>query len=66
MELIKDYVLTLEYHEGKAKKVADAMSRKSAHSSYTAMVMPRDLCDEFWKLDIEVVPQGFVASLLVL
>lgn len=47
-----------------ANKVVDDLSGKLAHSLNYAMILPRDLCDEFRKLDIEVVSQGFVAALL--
>ncbi|XP_057251716.1 uncharacterized protein LOC130591806 [Beta vulgaris subsp. vulgaris] len=64
LELIKDYDMTLYYQEGKANKVADALSRKSKHSLNAAMVVSRELCEEFRRLDIEVVPQGYVSALL--
>ncbi|XP_048502824.1 uncharacterized protein LOC125498626 [Beta vulgaris subsp. vulgaris] len=63
LELIKDYDLQLDYHEGKANVVADALSRKSKHSINAVSVPPRDLCDEFRKLEIEVVPRGSVETL---
>ncbi|XP_057247157.1 uncharacterized protein LOC130589681 [Beta vulgaris subsp. vulgaris] len=61
--LIKDYDLLLDYHEGKVKVVADALSRKSKHSLNAVIIPPRDLCDEFRKLEIEVVPRGSVGTL---
>lgn len=48
--------MNLDRQEGKINKVADAMSCKNKHSLNVAMVVPRKLCEEFRKLDIEVVP----------
>ena len=48
--------MTLDYQEGKANKVAVALSSKNKHSLNAAMVVPRELCKEFYKLDIEVIP----------
>ncbi|XP_057251790.1 uncharacterized protein LOC130591863 [Beta vulgaris subsp. vulgaris] len=63
LELIKDYDLQLDYHEGKANVVADALNRKSKHYLNAVRILPRDLCDEFRKLEIEVVPRGSVETL---
>ena len=64
IELIKDYDLTLEYKERKANMVADALSRKNKHSLSFIMVLPGKLYEEFQKLEIEVVQQGYVHSYL--
>ena len=37
LELIKNYDLTINYHPGKANKVADALSRKSMTSRETTV-----------------------------
>jgi len=60
LELIKDYDLSLDYCEGKANKVADALSRKGKQVLAAARAVPKDLSEEFQKLNVEVVPQGHV------
>lgn len=64
LELIKDYDLTLEYKEGKANRVADALSRKSGPLLNFMRVLSKDLCEEFRKLEIEVVSLGGVKARL--
>ena len=46
LELIKDYDLDIQYHEGKANIVADMLSRKFSHSLNTLVVADK-LCEEF-------------------
>src|SRR3954467_2267878 len=65
LELIKDYDLSLQYHPGKANVVADALSRKSYVNYLSSEILPKDLCEAFRDLSLEVVPEGFVASLVV-
>src|SRR3954467_8036618 len=65
LELIKDYDLSLQYHPGKANVVADALSRKSYVNCLSSENLPKDLCEAFRDLSLEVVPEGFVASLVV-
>jgi integrase-like protein len=64
LELIKDYELTLDYHEGKANKVADALSWKKKHSLNSVRILPRELCTELQKFGLEVVHHGFVKTQL--
>jgi hypothetical protein len=59
LELIKDYDLSLQYHPGKANVVADALSRKT----YINGELPLDLCEQFKDLRLEMVPQGYLASM---
>ena len=65
LELIKDYDLSLQYHPGKANVVADALSRKSYVNCLSTEVLPEDLCKGLKDLCLEVVPEGYVASLIV-
>jgi hypothetical protein len=65
LELIKDYDMSLQYHPGKANVVADALSRKSYVNGLTAGELPKDLCEQFKELRLEMVPEGFLASLEV-
>ena len=70
LELIKDYDLSLQYHPGKANVVADALSRKVYVNCLSIGDLPQDLwkqdlCEALRDLSLEVVPEGFVASLVV-
>lgn len=53
LELMKHYEICIQYHEGKANVVADALSRKSRHTLNTISVLPDQLCEELRRLDIE-------------
>jgi hypothetical protein len=65
LELIKDYDMSLQYHPGKANVVADALSRKSYVNGLTTGELPKDLCEQFKVLRLEIVSEGFLASLEV-
>ena len=65
LELIKDYNLSLQYHPGKANVVADALSHKPYVNGLTAGELPKDICKAFKDHKLEVVPEGFLASLEV-
>jgi hypothetical protein len=58
LELIKDYVLEIHYHPGKANVVADALSRKSQVNMMVAHPMPYELAKEFDWLSL-----GFLNSM---
>jgi ribonuclease HI len=66
LELIKDYDMNLQYHPGKANVVADALSRKVYVNGITAGEIPLDLCEQFKDLRLEIVPQGYLASMEVM
>jgi uncharacterized Zn finger protein len=65
LELIKDYDLSLQYHPRKANVVADALNRKGYVNGLTAGELPLDLCKQFKDLRLELVPEGYLASLEV-
>jgi hypothetical protein len=63
LELIKDYVMRLHYHPGKANVVADALSRKSYVNTLIVGGLPQELCDDLRDLRLEIVLRGYVATL---
>src|SRR3954462_7927004 len=65
LELINYYDLSLQYHPGKANVVTDALSRKAYVNCLSSKDLPKELCEAFRDLSLEVVPEGFVASLVV-
>src|SRR4051812_12592339 len=65
MELIKDYDLNVQYHPGKANDIADALRRKSHVNVANAETMPPELCEQFKRLRLEIVPSVFVETLEV-
>jgi hypothetical protein len=65
LELIKDHDLSLQYHPGKANVVIDALNRKAYVNCLSTEVLPEDPCNGLRDLSLEVVPEGFVASLVV-
>ncbi|KAM3386145.1 hypothetical protein ACQJBY_009661 [Aegilops geniculata] len=50
---------------GKANVIADALSRKAYCNSLILKPFQPDLCEAFRKLNLQVVPQGFLANLTV-
>jgi hypothetical protein len=56
LELIKDYVLEIHYHPGKANVAPNALRRKSHVNAIMVSQMPQELCEEFERLNL-----GFVA-----
>lgn len=63
LELIKDYDLGIHYHPGKAYVVADGLSRKLHHITFSFLANQPALYEEFQKLNLEVVKDGFLAAL---
>ena len=58
LELIKDYDLSVDYCEGKANRVADALSRKDHHSLTRVAVLPKEICSDLRRMDIEMIMPG--------
>ena len=55
----------MQYHPGKANVVADGLSRKAYVNCLSTEELSKDLCKALRDLSLEVVPKGFVASLVV-
>jgi hypothetical protein len=58
LELIKDYDLEVHHHPEKANVVADALSRKVHCNCLTVESYSETLCEDLWKLRLEIVEQG--------
>jgi hypothetical protein len=62
LELVKDYNLEIHYHPGKANVVGDALSRKIYEK---AVPKSAQLQMEMARLNVHIVPQGYVCQLSV-
>ena len=65
VEMIQEYNLSIEYTPSKANVIADALSRKAYCNSLILKPYQPELCESFHKLNLQVVPQGFLANLQV-
>jgi hypothetical protein len=64
-ELTKDYDLEVHYHPGKANIIVDALSRKAQCNCLTMGPPLHTLCDEFQKLEMGMVKEGYLGALIV-
>src|SRR3954462_15791281 len=65
LETIADYNMGISYTLGKANVMADALSRKAYCSELEVQVEHPRLYEELRKLNLDIVPQGYVNSLVV-
>ena len=57
-ELLNDYDLQIQYHPGKTKVVADALSRKAQHSSNTVVITQLSLLTELEYFSVQLISYG--------
>ena len=65
LELIKDYDLSVQYHQGKANVVANALCRKAYCHYMTTLNRRPMLAQEVRQLNLQIVPQGTLNVLQV-
>jgi hypothetical protein len=63
LELIKDYDCEINYHPGKAKIVADALSRKSTVELTTLKISQPRLIKELTRMRLELIGEGMPVHL---
>ena len=61
--VITSIIIEIQYHEGKANVVVDALSRKATHGVH-ALVVADVLCKVMSKLNLEVVPRGKLEGMI--
>src|SRR3954468_23341821 len=64
IELIKDYDVGISCPPGKANVMADALSRKSYCNNLRLQQYQPLMHEEFRKLNLEIVPHGFLSTLV--
>lgn len=65
LELINDYDLNIQYHQGKANVVSDALSRKASCDCALVGRNMDSLCWDMQRLNLSQVPKGSLSMLQV-
>src|SRR4051812_27047130 len=65
LETIADFNMDIHYTAGKANVMGVALSRKAYCSELEVQLEQPPLYEEFQKLNLEIVPQGYVNNLVV-
>ena len=54
LEFLKDYDVNFQYHPRKENVVADVLSHRPYPTLNNLLALPRDLCGDFMKLELNV------------
>src|SRR4051812_42590913 len=65
LETIADFNMDISYTPGKANVMADALSRKAYCSELEVQIQQPLLYEELRKMNLEIVPQGYVNNLVL-
>src|SRR4051812_12005279 len=65
LETITEYCVEIQYTPGKANVIANALIRKGDCNNIQVQEFHPNLCEQFRKLNLELVPEGYLNSLVV-